>query len=104
MPAPTALLRTSDETPVEVQVPLPAEAQDDDFLLDAPEAVPSDPNSLQAPAGQAEDTEMVVDEEGRPRFAPGKDVVCSDYNPFSIERADTGLISYVGPRPQSRDP
>jgi RNA-binding protein PNO1 len=74
MPAPTALLRTSDETPVEAQVPLPAAAQEDDFLLDAPEAVPSDPNALQAPTGQAEDSEMVVDEEGRPRFAPGKDV------------------------------
>jgi RNA-binding protein PNO1 len=74
MPAPTALLKTSNETPAEV--PLPSAAQDEELLLDAPEAVPSDPNAVAAPSWEPEDTEMVVDEEGRPRFAPGKDVVC----------------------------
>ena len=74
MPAPTAPLKTSTDTPADT-VPLPAPEQDEELLLDAPEAVPSDPNTFQPPSSNPEDAEMVVDEEGRPRFAPGKDTV-----------------------------
>jgi RNA-binding protein PNO1 len=47
--------------------------QDDELLLDAP-AVPSDINAVQLAEG---DTEMNVDEEGKPRFAPAKNTVWS---------------------------
>ncbi len=46
--------------------------QDDELLLDAPDAVPSEINGIQIADG---DTEMAVDEEGRPRFAPAKNTV-----------------------------
>jgi len=46
------------------------EGQDDELLLDAPDA---NPIEVQPVAG--EDTEMTVDEEGRPRFAPAKNIV-----------------------------
>jgi RNA-binding protein PNO1 len=41
---------------------------DDELLLDAPT---SETNAIQPIAGDA-DTEMHIDEEGRPRFAPAK--------------------------------
>ncbi|TVY49009.1 Pre-rRNA-processing protein [Lachnellula occidentalis] len=69
MPAPTALLRRPGELAEAANVPLPIESQDDDLLLDAPDATPIE---IQAAAG--EDTEMTVDEEGRPRFAPAKNI------------------------------
>lgn len=47
--------------------------QDDELLIDAPDAEPSDLNAVQPVEG---DMEMHVDEEGRPRFAPAKSVVC----------------------------
>ena len=46
--------------------------QDDELLLDAPDAVPSEISAVQTADG---DTEMAVDEEGRPRFAPAKNTV-----------------------------
>ncbi|TVY57885.1 Pre-rRNA-processing protein PNO1 [Lachnellula cervina] len=70
MPAPTALLRRPEELAEAANVPLPTESQDDDLLLDAPDATPTE---IQMAAG--EDTEMTVDEEGRPRFAPAKNIV-----------------------------
>jgi hypothetical protein len=92
MPAPTALLRRPEELAEAVSVPLPSESkrtlpvksassiltdmiadQDDEFLLDAPEAVSLETNVIQ-PAG-GEDSEMHIDEEGRPRFAPAKSIV-----------------------------
>jgi RNA-binding protein PNO1 len=74
MPAPTAPLKPSNDLPADT-VPLPTPDHDEEVLLDAPEAVPSDPNALQPPSWNSDDAEMVVDEEGRPRFAPGKDTV-----------------------------
>lgn len=74
MPAPTALLKPSTETPPD-NVPLPEPEHDEELLLDAPEATLLDPNVIQPPTEELADAaEMVVDEEGRPRFAPGKDV------------------------------
>jgi hypothetical protein len=47
--------------------------EDDELLLDAPDALLSESSDLQPIEG---DTEMHIDEEGRPRFAPSKQVVC----------------------------
>ena len=46
------------------------EGQDDDLLLDAPH-----PTTTEVQPAAGEDTEMTVDEEGRPRFAPAKNIV-----------------------------
>lgn len=43
--------------------------QDDELLLDAPNAIPSEAGAVQPVEG---DTEMHIDEEGRPRFAPAQ--------------------------------
>lgn len=69
MPAPTALLRKPEELADAANVPLPTEDQDDELLLDAPSEVPIEAGAVQPAEG---DTEMTVDEEGRPRFAPAK--------------------------------
>jgi RNA-binding protein PNO1 len=69
MPAPTALL----QAPAPELVSAPAPEQEDELLVDMQEA--SVEPSAVAPPNAAEDTDMAIDEEGRPRFAPGKDVV-----------------------------
>jgi RNA-binding protein PNO1 len=51
---------------------------DDDLLLDAPDAVILESNVIQPISGDA-DTEMHIDEEGRPRFAPAKASVRTSY-------------------------
>jgi len=71
MPAPTALLKPSSAPET---IPLPAPEQDDELILDVQETDFADPNTGMPPV-DAEDTEMAVDEEGRPKFAPGKDIV-----------------------------
>ena len=70
MPAPTALLQAP--APELVSAPAP-EQQQDELLVDMQEAS-TEPSAV-APPTAAEDTDMAIDEEGRPRFAPGKDVV-----------------------------
>lgn len=71
MPAPTAL-KAAPEQPAE-NIPLPADSQDDDVLIDAPDAAPSAAGA-EGEAPQQPETDMqlddAVDEEGRPRFAP----------------------------------
>ncbi|KAH8882590.1 eukaryotic type KH-domain (KH-domain type I) [Thozetella sp. PMI_491] len=69
MPAPTALLNTA---PAPEEVPLPVTDQDDEVLLDATAALPQ--GSVELQPTKTDDTEMIVDEEGRPRFAPARDV------------------------------
>ncbi|RQM06879.1 hypothetical protein DH86_00000028, partial [Scytalidium sp. 3C] len=71
MPAPTALLRQPEEVAESVAAPVPAEAQDEELLLDAPDAILSEDLVIQ-PLNNEGDTEMHVDEEGRPKFAPAK--------------------------------
>ena len=86
MPAPTALLQPPAEPE---NIPLPPADQDegDELLLDAPNADLSVTNAIQT-TGEAEDTEMVVvDEEGRPRFAPAKDSVGFS-PPSSLQNAE----------------
>lgn len=73
MPAPTAL-KAAPEEPA-ANIPLPAESQDDDILIDAPDAAAAAAPDAEAEAPQQPtETGMqlddAVDEEGRPRFAP----------------------------------
>lgn len=63
MPAPTALLHPQPAS----EVPLPPADEDEELLLDAPGAIPSQVDVPKTPV-ENEDTEMVMDEEGRPRF------------------------------------
>ncbi|PVH88278.1 eukaryotic type KH-domain (KH-domain type I) [Cadophora sp. DSE1049] len=81
MPAPTALLRKPEELAEAASVPLPQE-DDDELLLDAPDAEPTDLNAVQPVEG---DTEMHIDEEGRPRFAPAK-------NADRVDRVETRKV------------
>ncbi|KAK0620943.1 hypothetical protein B0T14DRAFT_429759 [Immersiella caudata] len=71
MPAPTALQKCL-EAPETVPPPAPEQA-DDELILDIQESDFADPSTGQPPV-ESEDTEMAVDEEGRPKFAPGKDL------------------------------
>ncbi|KAK0642007.1 hypothetical protein B0T16DRAFT_420870 [Cercophora newfieldiana] len=71
MPAPTALLKPT-EAPETTPVPAPEQA-DDELILDIQQSDFADPSAVMTPV-ESEDTEMAVDEEGRPKFAPGKDI------------------------------
>jgi len=66
MPAPTALLKAQPPPPA-ADVPLPPADQDEEQLLDAP------PTAIE-PTTANPDTEMVLDEEARPRFPAAKNV------------------------------
>lgn len=68
MPAPTALKTAADESAPPADIPILAENNEDELILDAPELAVREPLT-DAPV----DTEMVVDEEGRPKFAPAQD-------------------------------
>lgn len=72
MPAPTAL-RTPTAAPE--AIPLPAPAQDEEFVIDVEQSDFANLSGPEQPQSDPEDTEMAIDEEGRPKFAPGKDVV-----------------------------
>ncbi|QSZ28617.1 hypothetical protein DSL72_003116 [Monilinia vaccinii-corymbosi] len=72
MPAPTALLRRPEELAGATNAPSPNQKQDDEFLLDVPEATSAELDTILPPAG--DDSEMHIDEEGRPRFAPAKNI------------------------------
>ncbi|KAL2153023.1 hypothetical protein VTH82DRAFT_4178 [Thermothelomyces myriococcoides] len=81
MPAPTALVQPAAAPEPAVA---PAPEQKDELLVDMQEASAVEPTAV-APPANADDTDMAIDEEGRPRFAPGKDV-----NP--VRRAETRKI------------
>lgn len=72
--------------------------QDDDLLLDAPEATLME---VQPAAG--EDTEMTVDEEGRPRFAPAKNTVRSLPDATALPRYYANTKTTTGWSDSSRD-
>ncbi|KAK4215307.1 hypothetical protein QBC37DRAFT_419365 [Rhypophila decipiens] len=70
MPAPTALLQPT-KVPEAAAAPTPD--QEDELILDVHDSnLPETTAAL--PPSDPEDVEMAVDEEGRPRFAPGKDI------------------------------
>ncbi|KAH6631553.1 hypothetical protein F5144DRAFT_571471 [Chaetomium tenue] len=81
MPAPTALVQPA-AAPEVALVPVPE--QEDELLVDMQDANTVDPNAI-APPTTGEEADMVVDEEGRPRFAPGKDI-------DPVRRAETRKI------------
>ncbi|KAK4121712.1 hypothetical protein N657DRAFT_647906 [Parathielavia appendiculata] len=81
MPAPTSLIQPP---PAPEAVLLPAPEQEDELLVDMQEASTTKPSAV-APPTTEEDAEMAIDEEGRPRFAPGKDV-------DPVRRAETRKI------------
>ncbi|KAK4130073.1 hypothetical protein BT67DRAFT_446038 [Trichocladium antarcticum] len=81
MPAPTALQQPI-AAPEAALVSAPG--TEDELLLDMQDTNLAEPSAA-APPAISEDTEMAVDEEGRPRFAPGKDV-------DPIRRAETRKI------------
>ena len=72
MPAPTAL-KQAEDAPLALDVPLPVEGNDEEFLLDAPDALPTDADVL-VPVEESNENGMAIDEEGRPRFAPARDI------------------------------
>ncbi|KAK3399866.1 hypothetical protein B0T20DRAFT_171380 [Sordaria brevicollis] len=82
MPAPTAL-RQPVEAPT-AQIPIQTE-QEDELILDVNEAATITDPAAAAPPSNDNDVQMAVDEEGRPRFAPGQDVQI-------IRRAETRKI------------
>ncbi|KAK0717898.1 hypothetical protein B0T26DRAFT_777038 [Lasiosphaeria miniovina] len=82
MPVPTALLKPPAAPK---SVPLPGLDQDDELLLDVEDSSLPEPDAAAAPDAP-EDTDMTVDEEGRPRFVPGKDV-------DPIRRAETRKVT-----------
>lgn len=51
---------------------------DQEFLLDAADAAAAEAEVMVPEAADAENS-MAIDEEGRPRFAPSKDIVCRNY-------------------------
>lgn len=71
MPAPTALKR-EEAPPADVPLPDAAADNDDAILLDPSAALPQEPMAVDAEASMSED---VIDEEGRPKFAPAQDLV-----------------------------
>ncbi|CCU78774.1 pre-rRNA-processing protein pno1 [Blumeria hordei DH14] len=69
MPAPTAMIRKHDEQRVVENTPQPDAGQDEDIMIDTHDVEPSE---AMVPLVSQEDTEMQIDEEGRPRYAPAK--------------------------------
>ncbi|MCJ1317454.1 pre-rRNA-processing protein pno1 [Xylographa vitiligo] len=73
MPAPTALLARPDDLAQAQATPLPQD-DDNDFIIDVSNvAAPSHNTDLTSKSSQ-EDTEMQIDEDGRPKFPPAKHV------------------------------
>ncbi|MCJ1254988.1 pre-rRNA-processing protein pno1 [Lignoscripta atroalba] len=73
MPAPTALLRRPEELTEAQATPLPQEGGDV-LLVDANSTLPLEIESTTPAPNLTDDTEMHIDEEGRPKFPPAKDV------------------------------
>jgi len=73
MPAPTALKQV-EETPLEaVDASLQKPGDEEEFLLEEPNSWPMDGEPAPL-ADEPEDDSMAIDEEGRPRFAPSRDI------------------------------
>ncbi|KAK1831917.1 Pre-rRNA-processing protein PNO1 [Podospora conica] len=70
MPAPTAMLKPTEAPEA---LPLPATEQEDALLVEMQDSDFANPGAM-APLETSDDTEMAIDVEGRPKFAPGKDV------------------------------
>jgi hypothetical protein len=75
MPAPTAMLKPTEAPEA---LPLPAPEQEDELLIEMQDSDFANPSAM-APLETSDDAEMAIDVEGRPKFAPGKDVVRSSF-------------------------
>ncbi|KAE8319609.1 hypothetical protein P875_00011296 [Aspergillus parasiticus SU-1] len=73
MPAPTALKRLDQTTTTGAPVTQAAIVQDDEVLIDAQTSAEESVPVLATPDENAQDTDMRIDEEGRPVFTPAKD-------------------------------
>jgi hypothetical protein len=96
MPAPTAL-KQAESAPLANDISLPVEGADEEFLLDAPGAEAVDANVL-VPVEESND--MQIDEEGRPRFAPARDIVSEN---LRHQMLFIFLTISLGSRHQGRD-
>lgn len=92
MPAPTALLQP---TKVPEATPAPSPEQEDELILDVQDSTLAEPAAI-LPPSNPEDVEMAVDEEGRPRFAPGKDVVCQAPGAGTAKRVGGDMFNKYG--------
>jgi len=72
MPAPTALLRKPEDLGEALTIPLPPADNDEEILLDAP-SLPAESSIIPS----ADTDEMHIDSEGRPQFAPAKELTLS---------------------------
>ncbi|KAK7951114.1 Pre-rRNA-processing protein PNO1 [Apiospora aurea] len=72
MPAPTALLQKPVEPAAEA--PLPQPDQDEEVLLDASEMNKLDTSAIQLVPVSNNEAQMDVDEEGKPHFAPAREI------------------------------
>ncbi|TQV95996.1 hypothetical protein V2A60_001157 [Cordyceps javanica] len=72
MPAPTAL-KQADEAPLPIEANVVEQDGQDEFILDASEAMTGE-EEFMIPQDTEVDESMAIDEEGRPRFAPAKDI------------------------------
>ncbi|KAL6868930.1 pre-rRNA-processing protein pno1 [Amphichorda felina] len=76
MPAPTALKRVDDAPlPADVDVPMPEDnaGVEAEFVLGQSDEQPVDMDAVLQPVKENEDA-MAIDEEGRPQFAPSRDI------------------------------
>ena len=101
MPAPTALLGRPEALAEVLTVPLPegelanvrrrgpysdvTTTDGDDLLLETNEVTRKATDSVRGDSANDPDTEMTIDEEGRPRFAPAKPSVRDDTRDQSVD-------------------
>lgn len=72
MPAPTALRPEQDALPVDMPLAEAEVAGDEDILFDPSAALPEEAMAVDA---EPEESGDMIDEEGRPKFAPAQDIV-----------------------------
>lgn len=72
MPAPTAV-KFADDTPLAEIQEASVDTGDDEFILEATSSLPADSEMIVSQQPEDEES-MMIDEEGRPKFAPAKDI------------------------------
>jgi RNA-binding protein PNO1 len=73
MPAPTAV-KFADDTPLAEIQEASVDTGDGEFILEATSSLPADSEMIVSQQPEDEES-MMIDEEGRPKFAPAKDIV-----------------------------
>ncbi|XDG06932.1 hypothetical protein ABKA04_006547 [Annulohypoxylon sp. FPYF3050] len=72
MPAPTALLKQVDDNLPSQDLSLEETNQDEDFELGNIDSLPEDANAVLQPVKRTEESDMEIDEEDKPQFAPAQ--------------------------------